>query len=225
MPRALYLYGGWPGHKPYEVARWARGLLDELEFDTDEVQDPYRLEDDLTDYDLVVLGWTQATTTEDLSEAAEQNLLSAVQSGTGIAGWHGMAASFRASLPYHMIIGGCFIEHPGGEGTRVPYPVRNVAPEHPVMAGIRDFEVASEQYYMHVDPSNIVIAQTVFSGEHFPWIDGIEMPVAWVRNWGAGRIFYTAVGHYLTDLTAEPTTRMVKQGMAWASRTGPSRVP
>jgi type 1 glutamine amidotransferase len=217
MSKALFLYGGWPGHRPYEVARWARGLLDELGFDVDEITDPHRLEDDLTAYDLIVLGWTQATTTEDLSDRAEQSLLRAVEQGTGVAGWHGMAASFRASLPYHLVIGGAFIEHPGGEGTRVPYEVRRTS-DHPVMSGVEDFRVASEQYYMHVDPSNTVIAETTFSGEHFPWIDGLVMPVAWVRSWGEGRIFYTAVGHYLDDLTAEPTTRMVRQGMAWAAR-------
>ena len=169
-------------------------------------------------YDLIVLGWTQSVTTEDLSERAEQSLLRAVAGGTGVAGWHGMAASFRASLPYHLVIGGTFTEHPGGEATPVAYDVRNVSPRHPVMDGVGDFTVVSEQYYMHVDPSNEVIAETTFSGDHYPWIDGIVMPVAWTRTWGEGRVFYTAIGHFLSDLTAEPVTRMVRQGLDWAAR-------
>lgn len=105
------------------MAAWARGLLASLDFQVEEVQDPFRLEDDLTRYDLVVLGWTQALTTEDLSEAQERSLLTAVSQGVGVAGWHGMAASFRASLQYSLLIGGSFLEHPGGEATPVPYPV------------------------------------------------------------------------------------------------------
>jgi len=215
---ALFLYGGWPGHQPYRVASWATSLLTALDFEVEEVQDPFRLEDDLTRYDLIVLGWTQALTTEDLSDAQERSLLTAVSQGVGVAGWHGMAASFRASLQYSLLIGGSFLEHPGGEGMPVRYPVRITDPVHPVTDGIADFTVASEQYYMHVDPNNHVLAETVFSGEHIHWLDGARMPVAWVRSWGAGRVFYDAVGHTPEDLQAPPVTRLVQQGMKWAAR-------
>ena len=218
MKRALFLYGGWPGHQPYQVASWASELLTGLGFEVEHVQDPFRLEDDLTRYDLVVLGWTQALTTEDLSEAQERSLLTAVSQGVGVAGWHGMAASFRASLQYSLLIGGSFLEHPGGEGTPVPYPVLITDRGHPVTDGVPDFAAASEQYYMHVDPNNHVLAETVFSGEHIGWLDGARMPVAWVRRWGAGRVFYNAIGHTPEDLRAPDVTRLVRQGMQWAAR-------
>ena len=218
MKRALFLYGGWPGHQPYKVAAWARGLLTSLDFEVDEVQDTFRLEDDLTCYDLIVLGWTQALTTEDLSDAQERSLLTAVSKGVGVAGWHGMTASFRASLQYSLLIGGSFLEHPGGEGTPVPYPVFITDPGHPVTEGVTDFAAASEQYYMHVDPNNHVLAETVFTGEHIGWLDGARMPVAWARTWGAGRVFYNAIGHTPEDLQAPEVTRLVRQGMRWAAR-------
>lgn len=218
MKRAFFLYGGWPGHAPYQVADWARELLHGRGFEVTEVQDPFRLEDDLTAYDLIVLGWTQAQTTEDLSDAQEESLLSAVSQGTGVVGWHGAAASFRASLKYGLLIGGSFLEHPGGEGTPVPYPVRIIDGDHPVTEGIEHFTVASEQYYMQVDPNNHVLAATEFTGEHIPWLNGAAMPVAWTRTWGDGRVFYIAVGHTLADLQAPPVTRLVTQGMGWAAR-------
>ena len=112
VKRVLFLYGGFPGHRPYEVAKWARGLMDELGFEVEETQDPHRFEDDLTRYDLIVLGWTQSQTTEDLTDKAEQRLIEAARAGTGFAGWHGMTASFRASLPYSWIVGADFVEHP-----------------------------------------------------------------------------------------------------------------
>jgi type 1 glutamine amidotransferase len=38
------------------------------------------------------------------------------------------------------------------------------------MQGIRDFDYRSEQYYMHVDRSNEVLATTTFSGAYLPWL-------------------------------------------------------
>ena len=63
------------------------------------------------------------------------------------------------------------------------------------MEGIRDFDYRSEQYYMHVDPSNEVLATTTFSGEHASWTKGVVMPVVWKRRHGEGRVFYSSLGH------------------------------
>jgi uncharacterized protein len=216
--KALYLYGGWPGHYPYEVAKWANGLLGELGFDVDETQDPSRFEDDLTTYDLIVIGWTQYTTTEDLSDRAEARLREAVRSGTGLAGWHGMAASFRSSLQFSLLTGASYIDHPGGEGVPVPYTIEIVERDHPVTDGVSDFAIASEQYYMHLDPGVQVLARSTFTGEHWPWLDGVSMPAAYVRTWGEGRVFYASPGHLPEELQIPDAERLVRQGLAWAAR-------
>ena len=219
MAEALFLYGGWPGHRPYDVADWAIALMqDDLDLTVSATTDPFRLEADLTGFDVIVIGWTQALTTEDLTDKQERSLLHAVSHGTGVAGWHGMAASFRASLPYHFVTGGAFIEHPGGEAVPVPYRVTVTDHGHPVTAGVSDFDAATEQYYMHVDPSVHVLADTVFSGEHLPWLDGVRMPVAYVKTFGSGRVFYETIGHQLQDLADANVTRLVRQGIEWATR-------
>lgn len=221
MTKALFLYGGWPGHRPYEVADWAVALMEEkVGLTVDATTDPFRLEGDLTVYDVIVLGWTQALTTEDMTDNQERSLMDAVAGGTGVAGWHGMAASFRASLPYHFITGGAFIEHPGGEGNPVPYDVTIVDRDHPVTVGVSDFSVASEQYYMHVDPNVHVLAETVFSGEHLDWVEGARMPVAYVKTFGKGRVFYETVGHSPEDLRQDEVTLLVEQGIRWVTRGG-----
>ncbi|MFC6879132.1 MULTISPECIES: ThuA domain-containing protein [Actinomadura] len=159
-----------------------------------------------------------ALTTEGLSAAQEEGLLTAVEGGAGVVAWHGAAAAFRASLRYHLMLGGSFAEHPAGEGVKHPYTVRITDPEHEITRGVRDFRVASEQYYMLVDPNNHVLAETTFTGEHLPWLDGHRMPQAWTRRWGAGRVFYSAVGHDVDDLAGPDVTRLVEQGIAWAGR-------
>lgn len=218
MTKVLYLYGGWPGHYPYEIAEWARGVFDELNYDVEETQDIFRLDGDLTVYDLIVLGWNNALTTEDLSDAQENSLLKAVETGTGVAAWHGAAAAFQASLKYHFLLGGSFIEHPAGEAYPQPYTVTITDREHSVTAGVSDFQVASEQYYMHADPNNHVLAETVFTGEHLPWLDGLTSPVAWVRDWGKGRVFYHSVGHDPSNLDDPDVRRLTKQGLQYAAR-------
>jgi type 1 glutamine amidotransferase len=218
MMKVLYLYGGWPGHGPYTVAEWARSLMSELDFEVSEINDPHLLEEDLTGYDLIVVGWTQATTTEDLTDRAEARLHEAVLGGTGLAGWHGMTASFRSSLQFSLISGASFLEHPGGEGTPVPYRIVITDHDHPIARGVKDFDIASEQYYMHVDPSAHVLATTTFSGEHFPWLEGVVMPAAYTHTWGEGRVFYATPGHVPAELSLPDVERLVSQGLRWAAR-------
>lgn len=218
MTKALSLFGGWPGHSPYAIGRWAREILDELEYDVVETSDIFALDADLTEYDLIVLGWNNALTTEDLTDAQERALLGAVESGTGVAAWHGASAAFRSSLQYHFMLGGDFIEHPGGEAYPQPYEVTIVDTEHEVTKGVESFPVASEQYYMHVNPNNHVLAETVFTDDHLPWLAGHRMPQAWVRQWGEGRVFYHTVGHDPSNLQDANVRRLTKQGMAWAAR-------
>ena len=219
MTTVLSLFGGWPGHQPYAIARWTRELLDELSFDVVESSDVFALDADLTRFDLIVLGWNNALTTEDLSDAQEDALLGAVEAGTGVAAWHGAAAAFRSSLKYHLLLGGDFLEHPAGEGYPQPYQVTIVDSDHEVTRGVQSFPVASEQYYLHVNPNNHVLAETVFSGEHLPWLEGHTMPQAWVRSWGRGRVFYHTVGHGPQDLADANVRLLTKQGLAWAART------
>lgn len=215
--RAFFLYGGWPGHEPYGAGEFGVELLRELRFEVDATMDPYRLEGDLTGYDLIVLAWTQALTTENLTAAQEDGLLGAVERGVGLAGWHGMTASFRSSIRYNHLIGGAFVAHPGD---LIPYRVEIVDHQHEITRGVDDFDVVSENYYMHVDPSNHVLAQSTFIGDPMPWLEGIKMPQAWTRQWGAGRVFYSAVGHTPVELRIPSHRRMLAQGLSWAARPG-----
>jgi type 1 glutamine amidotransferase len=218
MTKVLFLSGGFPGHRPYEVAAWADGVMDELGFDVDDIHDPALLDQDLAGYDLIVIGWTQSTTTEDLSDAVEQRLHEAVLAGTGLAGWHGMAAAFRSSLQFSLIAGASFLDHPGGEGVPVPYTIEIADRDHPVTAGVDDFEIAAEQYYMHVDPGVHVLARTRFGAEHWPWAEGAVMPAAYVRTWGRGRVFYSTPGHDPAELRIPAAERLLRQGLVWAAR-------
>jgi uncharacterized protein len=218
MSHALYIRGGWPGHSPYDVAAWTEKVAAEIGIELECTSDIFALDQSLRNYDLIILGWNNALTTEDLTDAQEQHLLDAAARGTGIVGWHGAGSAFRSSLSYALLIGGSFLAHPAGEAVRDPYDVRITDHHHDVSLGVEDFHVDSEQYYMQVDPSNHVLAETEFDGRHWSWIDGVRMPVAWVRTWGRGRVFYCSIGHYVEDLEIPAVRRLIKQGISWAKR-------
>lgn len=215
MASALIVAGGWDGHQPRECAALFVSVLqaDGIEVEFAESLDVYLDAGKLQALDLIVPLWTMGTITAE----QEAGLLAAVASGAGVAGWHGgMGDSFRANPNYQFMVGGQWVAHPGD---LIDYTVTITAPDDPITAGIDDFAMHSEQYYLHVDPSNEVLATTTFSGEHASWIAGCVMPVVWKRRWGAGRGFYCSLGHQVGDFDLPQVREIVRRGMHWASRT------
>jgi type 1 glutamine amidotransferase len=146
-----------------------------------------------------------------------ENLTAAVRGGVGLAGYHGgMCDAFRESVDYQFMCGGQWVAHPGNI---TDYTVEVSKPDDPIMAGIpASFPYKSEQYYMHVDPSNEVLATTTFTGEHAPWIKGVTMPVVWKRQHGEGRVFYSSLGHVSAEFNVPEMRAIIERGMLWAAR-------
>jgi type 1 glutamine amidotransferase len=214
MKLALLVWGGWNGHEPEKGARLFAPFLESQGYETilAETLDIYTDEATMWRVDLIVPIWTMGT----MSEAQERGLLSAVRAGTGLAGWHGcMADSFRQNPEYQFMVGGQWVAHPGNI---YDYTVHISQPDDPIMAGLADFQMHSEQYYMHVDPLIEVLATTTFTGEHAPWIEGCVMPVAWKKRWGQGRVFYSSLGHVRSDFDVPEVLTIMQRGMLWASR-------
>ncbi len=214
MKSALLVWGGWEGHEPKQCADIFAPYLEEqgYEVEVSDTLDAYLDEDKMKALSLIVPVWTMGTITGE----QQKGLLEAVKSGVGIAGWHGgMGDSFRMNTEYQFMVGGQWVAHPGGI---VPYEVNIVNHDDPITAGLPDFKMTSEQYYMHVDPSNEVLATTTFSGQDTPWIEGCVMPVVWKRMWGKGRVFYTSLGHVAKDFEAPEVLEIVRRGLLWASR-------
>ncbi len=214
MKRALIVWGGWQGHEPKECVDIFEPFLQNQGYvvRVENSLDVYADMEYMQSLDLIVPVWTMG----EIEREQEQGLLAAVRSGVGIAGWHGgMGDSFRQNTEYQFMVGGQWVAHPGGI---VDYMVNISKPEDPIVAGLSDFGMHSEQYYMHVDPSNEVLATTTFTGEHVPWIEGCVMPVVWKRRYGEGRVFYCSLGHVAADFQVEEACTIVQRGMLWASR-------
>jgi len=213
VKKALIVWGGWHGHEPEQGAQIVRDILQNNGFEVRvETQTAAFADPALAQLNLIVPIYTMSKIEKE--ECA--NLTAAVRSGVGLAGFHGgMCDSFRDSVEYQFMTGGQWVAHPGGV---IDYRVNITRPEDPVMAGLSDFDYRSEQYYMHVDPSNEVLATTTFSGEHAEWITGVVMPVAWKRRHGQGRVFYSSLGHVSAEFQVPQMRTIFERGMLWAAR-------
>ena len=214
--QALIVWGGWDGHEPGPVAEVFRGVLETAGFAVEVATslDRFLDADSLADLDLIVPIWTMGS----ISREQVEPVVEAVAGGVGLAGCHGgMCDAFRDSVQWQFMTGGNWVSHPGGDG--VEYVVNLQRGSSAITAGLDDFTVRSEQYYLHVDPAVEVLAST-----RFPVVDWyhssngpVDMPVVWTKRWGAGRVFYNSLGHK-ADIIAQPTPlELMRRGFLWAA--------
>ena len=208
------VWGGWDGHEPKQcVDRFAPFLRGQgYDVTISDTLDAYLDKEFLASLSLIVPVWTMG----EISGDQFAGLRDAVASGVGLAGWHGgMCDSFRSNTEYQFLTGGQWVAHPGNI---IRYTVNITAKDDPITAGLQDFEMESEHYYMHTDPSNRVLATTTFDGAVHPWIAGTVMPVVWTRSWDKGRVFFSSLGHVARDFDGLEARTILERGLLWASR-------
>ena len=213
--RALIVYGGWDGHQPEQVADLFAAVLSEDGFavDRSDTLDAFADEGRLAGADLVVPVWTMGR----ITDAQANPVLAAVRGGAGLAGCHGgLCDAFRENTEWQFMTGGQFVAHPGNDGTA--HTVKIGPTPSPITAGLPDFAVSTEQYYMHVDPAVRVLATTRFPVADGPHVGNgpVDMPVVWTKTYGAGRVFYNSLGHSAAVLAAEPCLTIMRRGFQWA---------
>jgi type 1 glutamine amidotransferase len=229
--KVLVVRGGWEGHRPVQATEVFLPFLASSGFEI-QISDSTGVYGDpsvMSETDLIV----QCITMSTIEREEIAGLRAAVAAGTGFAGWHGgIVDSFRASSDYLQLVGGQFATHPskepgacGGEETDnfLQYQVNLTAlgREHPITAGLDDFELTTEQYWVLHDDLIDVLANTTHPVRPWhPWHRPIVSPAIWTRQWGNGRIVVTTPGHSL-DVLENPNVRtVVERGMLWAARTG-----
>jgi uncharacterized protein len=217
--RALIVWGGWDGHEPDKVAAMFETILtgEGFEVEVSDSLNSFADEEKVLSQNLLVPIYTMSEIT---SEQINPVLKAVAELGIGIAGCHGgMCDSFRTNTEWQFMTGAQWVAHPGNDG--VTYPVHiNRAIEHEITAGLPDFEVVSEQYYLHVDPGVKVLATTPFP---LPGVDGphtenpCDMPTVFTKMYGKGRVFYNALGHHADVLEATVPRELMRRGFLWAA--------
>ena len=227
---ALVVRGGWKGHHPVEATDLFIPFLRDSGFEVTVEDDPqvYADAERMASTDLVLQSVTMSTA----SREAIHGLRAAVASGTGLAGWHGgIADSFRNDSGYLQLVGGQFATHPSKSPDQVcgdqtdnylDYIVEltDLGRSHEIMAGLDDFALTTEQYWVLHDDLNDVLATTTHPVQPYhPWHRPIVSPAVWTREWGNGRVFVATPGHSVDVLQNEIVRTIVERGMLWAART------
>ncbi|MFO7725480.1 MAG: ThuA domain-containing protein [Oceanipulchritudo sp.] len=217
MKKAFVFNGGWEGHAPAETAdlfaRWLRAESFDVTVEDSlaALENPERLKG----MDLIVPIWTMGSISKEQCQAVSD----AVQAGTGLAGCHGgMCDAFRENVDWQFMTGGNWVSHPGNDHT--PYTINICNSSSPIVRDIPDFEVSSEQYYLHVDPAVEVLATTRFPVADGPHVHNrrVDMPQVWTKRWGKGRVFYNALGHQPDIWDIPEAAILMRRGLLWAAR-------
>lgn len=216
--KVIIFQGGWDGHEPKLVAERMKRLAEKHGYSA-EVYDSQEILGDaeyLMAAELIVPCWTMG----EIPAEYRKNISRAVAAGTGLAGCHGgMCDAFRQDVEWQFMTGGQWVSHPGGDG--IDYTVNIRKGSSPIVEGIEDFAVCSEQYYLHVDPAVEVLATT-----RFPVVNyyhsanrAVDMPVAWTKFWGNGRVFYCSLGHHDDVFEKYPSAQLLmERGLVWAAQ-------
>jgi uncharacterized protein len=227
---ALIVRGGWDGHMPVETTDSFVGFLEDHGFSVviEESNEVYADAERMAGVDLIV----QVVTMSEISKEALAGLIAAVRAGTGMVGWHGgIADSYRNSADYLQLIGGQFAHHasvrPPEEATGeqsdnyedYTVNITDLGRSHPVTAGVDDFELTTEQYWVLSDEYNQVLATTTQAKRDWDaWDRPVTFPAVWTRQWGKGRIVVSTPGHRLEIVQHPAVRKIIEQGLLWAAR-------
>ncbi len=214
--KALIVCGGWDGHEPVEVSEVFHNVLTANGFDVEISKTLDSLKDlnELLKLHLIIPVWTMGKIDNKTVNAVSE----AVANGVGFCGCHGgMCDAFRENVEWQFISGGNWVSHPGGDG--VEYAVNVKRGSSPIVEGIKDFKVKSEQYYLHVDPAVEVLATTGFPVVHWYHSSNgkVDMPVVWTKKWGHGRVFYNSLGHHADIFDIPEALEIMKRGFLWSA--------
>ncbi|MFC3198623.1 PVC-type heme-binding CxxCH protein [Parapedobacter deserti] len=142
---------------------------------------------------------------DSISPAQERALLDYVASGKGFIPLHSASFCFRNSPEVVALIGGQFKSHGGGA-----FSAEIVKPDHPAVAGVEPFETEWDETYVHDNiADDIVVLMERVDSTH-------REPYTWVKEYGEGRVFYTAFGHDERTFRNPGFLQLVKSGILWA---------
>jgi type 1 glutamine amidotransferase len=200
---------------PAEVAVTQLGQTSGL-FTVDCTQDPVAdfTPENLKNYDIVFF-YTQGPDLGVPKENMEYFLSTWLkQKGHGFVATHSSTDTYNEYQPYWEMIGGTFAGHPWNAGDTVTISVHDTKHPGSRMWG-NEFSIKDEIYqYEHWQPEKVHVLMSLNMakcGTKKPY----HVPVAWVKNWGDGRIFYTNLGHNTETWSNKTFIESLLGGIKW----------
>ena len=164
----------------------------------------------LKNYDGVIF----ASTTGDLPIPDQAGFLDWLKAGHAFIGLHAASDTFPNWPGYIEMLGGHFARH----GKQVGVECLNQDAAHPATATLgKSFAVALEEIYQFKDYDAAKVHDLLILDKHpeHPEQAG-RFPVAWCKDYGTGKVFYTSLGHREDVIDADPEMKNRKNSVATA---------
>jgi type 1 glutamine amidotransferase len=214
--RTLLLSGGGdftdPLHPFGETSERIAGILRETGLDVDVSRDVIEslVELESSAPDLVVINAGNAEQPTEGDAEAIAALGTYLAGGGALLAMHVSSTAFPEVAEWESIVGGRWVRGTTMHPDEGPNEV-SVIPGHPVTAGVSDFAVFDEMYsWMRTDAANTVLATHSY--------EGIDHPLAWVREVGGARVTYDALGHTVRSFDAPDHVRLLQNSARWVLR-------
>lgn len=139
-----------------------------------------------------------------ITPSQEDALLTFVEEGNAFIPVHSASFCFRNSPEYVSLVGAQFKEHETGTFT-----ANIVQANHPAVDGLKEFSTWDETYVHHLHTDDRTILMERVEGEQ-------REPWTWVKEYGKGKVFYTAYGHDERTWQHPGFLDLMEKGILWA---------
>jgi len=201
-------------HPWREISETTREILVKSgKFDVKVCEDPLILESAtaLNAYDVIVFTICSRRLAE-LPGQAQENLLNYVKGGKGFFVQHLATASFPKWEEFGKLCGRKWIMGTSGHGPRAVFEAKVVDKEHPITAGLSNFETDDELYAKLQGTGEIHVLVQADSD----WSKKTE-PLVFTLPYGKGRVVQNAFGHDRKALMTPNVQTIITRGVEWAA--------
>jgi type 1 glutamine amidotransferase len=213
--KVLLITGDDVGVHPWrEMSETTREILVKTgKFDVKVCEDPYILESEtaLKAYDVIVFT-IFSRRVQMLPENAQQNLLNFVKDGKGFFVQHLASASFPKWEEFGKLCGRKWVMGTSGHSPRSVFKAKVINKQHPITAGLDDFEIDDELYskLQGTGEINVLVeGDSDFSKK--------AEPLVFTLNYGKGRVVHNAFGHDRKALMTPNVQKIIARGVEWAA--------
>ncbi|MGD8501253.1 MAG: ThuA domain-containing protein [Phycisphaerales bacterium] len=208
----------YPGHKWKLTAPvLAEAIAADRRLGVTVTEEPGDLANDkLGEYDVIVLHFMDWEVPAP-GPKARANLKRVVRGGTGLVLVHFACGAFQEWPEFVELAGRVWDPKLRGHDPHGKFTVKVTDDQHPVMKGIKEFETVDELYTCLAGKPPIKVLATARSK-----VDGKDYPMAFVLDYGKGRVFHSVLGHDVQALASPDVGRLFRNGCAWVARLEPS---
>ena len=201
-----------PGHDWKKTAPAIREILEgDKRFDVRIVEDhEFLASDAVFDYDVLFLHFKNYRPVARAKQIHE-NLVNFVKEGKGLFVFHFACGAFEDWPEYRNLVGKVW-DRTTGHDRRGPFTVEIVQDQHPITRGMADFQADDELYICLIGERPVEVLATARSK-----ITGKDHPMAFVLQYGKGRVFHTPLGHDVRAIRLPGVAELIRRGCLWAA--------